>query len=180
MDRFQDTCVRLGVAVLTHRPDGDIHYAGGFSSKYLLDHYSDHPNTVLGELPPIAGGVWQTRWPGIPLEGEGAYSEGGSCMLVVTGFPHMTWGVPGWDPDDTTTIRLIPLGETDLTEEELTFTEGYHYLSQELGYTGKFRVTMWWTGDVDVPQEERNGEIRVFNFWSAGPGRRDMNDPSTD
>ncbi len=178
--RFRDMCLESGVGDTSYRADGDIHYRGGVAGEYLLDHYSEHPNTVLGELPPIAGAVWQTRWRGVPLEGEGAYSEGGTCLLVYTRFPHLTWRVSGWDPDDTTTIRLIPLGETDLTEEELTFTEGYHFLSREMGYTGKFRVTMWWTGSVDVPQEERSGQVRVFNFWSAGPGRRNMSDPSTD
>ena len=92
LDRFRRLC-GTGVGVTSHRKDGDIDYYGGVSGKYLLDHYSEHPNTVLGELPPIAGAVWQTRWPGVPLEGEGAYSEGGTCLLVYTRFPHLTWRV---------------------------------------------------------------------------------------
>ena len=178
---FKWLCETYGVSLTTHRPGGDIDYYGGVSGKYLLDHYSDHPNTVVGSVQ-FAGARWQKRWPGVPLDSDGAYSEGGTCMLVYPDVPHSTWTVGDWEPDNTVTIRLEPIDEegSNFTEEELTFTEGYHFLSQETGYLGRYNVRMWWTGSADVPQEDRRGIVYIFNFWSAGPGRRDMNDLPTD
>ena len=179
LDWFKWQCETHGVAAWAPLEHGNIHYYGGVSGKYLLDHYSDHPNASIGKLT-FAGSRWETRWLGVPLESDGAYSEGGTCILISTGSPHSTWWATDWEPDYTTTIRLLPLDEVSLSEEELTFSEGYHFLSKETGYTGRFDVRMWWSGSADVPQEERNGKVILFNFWSKGPGRREMNSHPTD
>ena len=128
------------------------------------------PNTAFGEIV-FAGSVWETRWPGVPLESDGAYVEGGTCMLVLTYGKHLTWRVSSWEKEYSVTVRLKSLDGVELEEEQLTFEEGYHYLSKEDGYTGRFEVRMWWTGDPDVPKDEREGRLRLFNFQSAGPGR---------
>ena len=171
-------CETHGVAAWGRMEHGEVRVQRSFSSRYLLDRYSDHPNTTVDVIT-IAGSRWvpSYQWGGVPLESDGAYSEGGTCLFINTRPPHMTWTVHRWIPDETTTIRLVPLDDdVDLTEEELTFTEGYHFLSKEEGYTGRFEVKMWWTGDPAVQPEDRAGQVILFNFWSAGPGRQEKVD----
>lgn len=171
LEWFEWQCEAHGVALWSPLEQGDMQLGGKIVGQYLMNHYSDHPNTVLADIE-IAGSVWETRWIGIPLDSDGAYSEGGTCLLVATSYPHGTWHPNSWEPDYTTTVRLESLDGANLTEDELTFGEGYHFLSKEEGYIGRFAVRMWWTGEANVPQEDRRGEVILFNFWSAGPGRQ--------
>lgn len=174
LEKFKRQCERSGVADnITDHTVGRTSYSRGLYGRYLLDRLSDHENTILGNME-VVGSVWETRWPGVPLESDGAYVERGSCILVSTQGKHSTWTAGKWRPEGSVTVRLDSLDGADLTEEELTFEEGYHYLSKEEGYTGLFAVRMWWTGDPEVPQVERRGVLRRFDFSSAGPGRTEQ------
>ena len=165
-------------------PRGDTEYGRldlgtMVKGELLLGEYSDHPNAVLGHPFTIAGSKWipANKWLRVPLESDGAYSEGGTCISIIPYLPP--WWESYEESDYAITIRLVPLSEVDLTDEQLTFTKGYHYISKALGYTGSFQVQMWWTGS-DVPERRQNGQVISYNFSSKGPGRRDMSDPPTD
>ena len=165
LERFKDRCETTGVSAY-----GNVVFTSFVKAKYLLDDYSDHPNTIVGRIQTI-GSTWSERWPGIPLESDGAYVERGTCILLSTQHPHSTWFPRDWEPEYTTTIRL-ELVSGDGEVEELTLTEGYHFLSAEDESVDVYYVRMWWTGDPDVPIEDRSGKIIMFDFKSAGPGRQ--------
>ena len=171
LERFRLQCELVGVADRVARKDGDIRYYSSAGGNYLLDHDG---GATVGTIS-IVGSKWlpKQRWHGVPLEGEGAYSEGGTCLLVSTHSPHSTWWATDWEPEYTITIRLVPHGDTPQPAEELIFTEGYHFLAAPDDVSLRYEVQMWWTGSPQVPQEERFGKVRVFNFWSAGPGRQE-------
>ena len=120
------------------------------------------------------GPVWQDRewwWKEeqISIDGDGAYREGGSCLLVTRPGYLWKWG-------DSLKVRLVPRGDSTPTPDLLEFGEGYHYLSDDTGYDSIYDIEMWWS-DPDVLPEDRKGTAILFNFLSYGPGRREMDTP---
>ena len=157
---FRRACP-YGVGVRTHKAEGDIGYSEYLRPKSLLNHYSEHPRTVVGSI--YIGAPWWVEaeeWQreGYPIEGDGAYREVSYCLLV----SGLTWSPSGddWKDDHEVTVELMSESEV------MRFGEGY-YLVETPGW---YDVRMWWTGE-DTHPNKRRGTLILFTFAANGPGR---------